>query len=208
MEQPEGYSNMIEYKYFSKLFSYPTERLSTVIDNFEGLVYSEHMELLDKFIDIKFHFENQSISELQEYYIRTFDVNASCYLDIGYVLFGEDSKRAQFLLNMQSEQSKINNDCGREFADHLPNVLTLLDGIVGTDFREELIVVMLIPALGHMLDNFRTDDNVYKSLLECLLFFLKAEYPNSEYEPYRIQSETEKSNVYTCGIEFIKEKIN
>lgn len=207
MEPPGGYSNMIEYKYFSKLFSYPTDRISEDIELIEEKIYSEQLELLDKFIKIKFHFENQSISELQEYYIRTFDVNASCYLDIGYVLFGEDSKRAQFLLNMQSEQVKINNDCGKEFADHLPNVLTLLDGIVGTDFREELIVVMLIPALEHMLENFRTEDNVYKSLLECLLSFLKAEYPNSEYEPYRIQSETEKSNVYTCGIEFIKEKI-
>jgi nitrate reductase assembly molybdenum cofactor insertion protein NarJ len=207
--QQEGYFEMNEYYSFSKLFTYPNNNFFKEIEEIEKHVNSADIRFIDKFSFVKEHFINLTISEFQEYYIRTFDVNASCYLDIGYVLFGEDSKRAQFLLNMQTEQLKVNNDCGSEFADHLPNVLTLLDKIKGTDLREELVVVMLIPALEHMLNNFRSEENIYKFLLEILLEFLMKEYPNSEYLPYSIiQDSKELGNAYSCGIEFIKSKIN
>jgi hypothetical protein len=68
---------------------------------------------------------------------------------------------------------------------------------------------MLIPALEHMLNNFRSEENIYKFLLEILLEFLMKEYPNSEYLPYSIiQDSKELGNAYSCGIEFIKSKIN
>ena len=67
----------------------------------------------------------------QEYYISTFDVQAICFLDIGYVLFGEDYKRGIFLVNIKKEQIKAGNDCGSELPDHLPNILTLLPKMQG-----------------------------------------------------------------------------
>lgn len=48
------------------------------------------------------------------------------HLDLGYVMFGEDYKRGAFLLNMQIEQQKINNDCGTDLPDNICNVLDLM----------------------------------------------------------------------------------
>jgi nitrate reductase assembly molybdenum cofactor insertion protein NarJ len=52
--------------------------------------------------------------EYEELYTKTFDVQPICYLDLGYVIFGEDYKRGAFLLHMQEEQQKVNNDCGTD----------------------------------------------------------------------------------------------
>jgi hypothetical protein len=45
---------------------------------------------------------------------------------LGYVLFAEDYKRGDFLVKVKNEQRKVNNDCGEELADNLPNILTLM----------------------------------------------------------------------------------
>lgn len=195
------------YTHIARLFSYPTSDFhsNTAQLAVEFLEYGQ--SAVDDFLPVARHFTSNQISELQEYYIRTFDVNAACYLDIGYVLFGEESKRGQFLLNMKNEQMKAENDCGTEFADHLPNVLTLLPKIEDKLFREELIVSMLLPALKHMLENFRTDENSYKGLLKLLVLVLESDFKDSVFVPYQInQHEIECAGAYSCGMDFTKLK--
>ncbi|HCY39845.1 MAG TPA: hypothetical protein DHV48_00535 [Prolixibacteraceae bacterium] len=195
------------YNYIAHLFNYPTGDYRTVVEKLH-LEFQEYgQSAVDDFLPVARHFTSKQISELQEYYIRTFDVNATCYLDIGYVLFGEESKRGQFLLNMRSEQQKAGNDCGTEFADHLPNVLTLLPKIEDKLFREELVVSMLLPALKHMLDNFRTEENIYKGLLKLLVQVLETDFKDSAFVPYQInQHEIECAGAYSCGMDFTKLK--
>lgn len=172
------------YSHIASLFDYPRQSmledylaLSTYFndkgeDNPSGLKEAEK------------HFTQLSVAELQEYYIATFDVKAACFLDIGYVLFGEDTRRGQFLIHMNKEQEVAGNTCGTEFADHLPNVLRLLSLTPVEAFREELVVSILIPALHLMVDNFAAEGNVYKVLLNTLLSLLGKEYPLSSYEPF------------------------
>lgn len=195
------------YKYIAYLFNYPGGDYRTVVEklHLEFLEYGQ--SAMNDFLPVARHFTSNQISELQEYYIRTFDVNAACYLDIGYVLFGEESKRGQFLLNMKNEQLKSENNCGTEFADHLPNVLTLLPKIQDNIFREELVVSMLLPALKHMLENFRTEENSYKGLLKLLILALESDFKDSEFVPYQInQHEIECAGAYSCGMDFTKLK--
>jgi nitrate reductase assembly molybdenum cofactor insertion protein NarJ len=192
------------YNHLAKLFSYPDGTQKDVIDELlESLgTYSGTAE---KFAPVATHFSTQPVSELQEYYIRTFDVNAACYLDIGYVLFGEESKRGQFLLYMRSEQKMANNDCGTEFADHLPNVLTLLPKMEDAVLREELVVTLVLPSLKHMLNNFRTETNIYRILLEILSQILQEDFSGSAFEPYQInQKEIECQGIYSCGMDLTK----
>ncbi|MDP3432720.1 MAG: hypothetical protein Q8T04_07130, partial [Bacteroidota bacterium] len=122
----ENKETMQIYKNIAHLFNYPGGDYRQVVEKLISELQEYGQSAADDFQPVARHFTSNPISELQEYYIRTFDVNAACYLDIGYVLFGEESKRGQFLLNMKSEQLKAENECGTEFADHLPNVLTLL----------------------------------------------------------------------------------
>lgn len=195
------------YTHIARLFSYPNsdfmEVTSLLATEFESYSQLE----ADDFLAVAGHFTSKPVRELQEYYIRSFDVNAACYLDIGYVLFGEESKRGQFLLNMRIEQQKAENDCGTEFADHLPNVLTLLPKIQDEIFREELVVCMLLPALKHMLENFRTEENIYRVLLKLLIFVLETDFRDSEFVPYQInQHEIDCAGAYSCGMDFTKLK--
>ena len=191
------------YTHIAALFNYPSRDFNEVTTQLAADFKNYGQSLVDDFLPVASHFTSKQTSELQEYYIRTFDVNAACYLDIGYVLFGEESKRGQFLLNMKNEQLKADNDCGTEFADHLPNVLTLLPKIKDNIFREELVVSMLLPALKHMLENFRTEENVYKVLLKLLVFVLKTDFAYSEFVPYQInQHEIDCASAYSCGMDF------
>lgn len=193
------------FNLFSKLFSYPNGKYNDILERLLLEMKPYGSVLIHNMLPVTTHFRNLHLHELQEYYIRTFDVNASCYLDIGYVLFGEDSKRGQFLLKMNGEQIKANNNCGKEFSDHLPNVLTLLPKMKDSDFREELVVSLVLPALRHMIKNFKTGDNVYKILLECLTTILEDTFADSPFEAYIINSEeTECSGAYSCGMDFTK----
>ena len=195
------------YNHIAALFSYPKIDFQAVTAQLAAEFENYGQSTVDDFLPVASHFTSKQISELQEYYIRTFDVNAACYLDIGYVLFGEESKRGQFLLNMKNEQLKAENDCGTEFADHLPNVLTLIPKIQDNIFREELVVSMLLPALKHMLENFRTEKNSYKGLLKLLVQMLETDFKDSAFVPYQInQREIDCAGVYSCGMDFTKLK--
>lgn len=195
------------YKYIAHLFNYPGGDNRMVVEQLHLELPEYGESVVDYFLPVARHFTSSPVSELQEYYIRTFDVNAACYLDVGYVLFGEESKRGQFLLNMKYEQLKANNDCGTEFADHLPNVLTLLPKIEDHNFREELVVTMLLPALKHMLGNFSKEENNYRYLLQILIEVLEIDFKGSAFEPYQInQKEIECAGAYSCGMDFTKLK--
>jgi nitrate reductase assembly molybdenum cofactor insertion protein NarJ len=197
------------YTHLAKLFSYPTSDFRSAIAQLAVDFKEYGQSAVDDFLPVAQHFTSNPTTDLQEYYIRTFDVNAACYLDIGYVLFGEESKRGQFLLNMKSEQLKAGNDCGTEFADHLPNVLTLLPKLNDNLLREELVVTMLLPALRHMLENFRTEENSYKGLLKLLVLALETDFRDSTFVPYQInEREIECAGAYSCGMDFTKLKSN
>lgn len=193
------------YLHLAELLNYPEKDLGETIDILADELGKYRTIDPNEFRAVSDHFTRTPLTGLQEYYVRTFDVNASCYLDVGYVLFGEESKRAQFLLHMKNEQLTANNDCGSELPDHLPNMLTLLPRIKDHMFREELIITMLLPALKHMTDNFRTDTNIYRIILKILIDILESDYRDSEFEPYRITlKKTDCTGIYAGGMDHTK----
>ncbi|MBK7975543.1 MAG: hypothetical protein IPK07_20415 [Deltaproteobacteria bacterium] len=92
-----------------------------------------------------------------ELFLRTFDVQPITTLDLGYVLFGEDYKRGALLAGLSAEHTRAGNACGLELGDHLPNVLRLLPRITDPEVREELVSVIVAPAVRQMLQEFEPD---------------------------------------------------
>ncbi|MDP2957293.1 MAG: hypothetical protein Q8N53_12790 [Longimicrobiales bacterium] len=96
----------------------------------------------------------ESLDEVQEVFTRTFDVQAITTLGVGYVMFGDDYKRGEVLVNLNREHATAGIDCGDELPDHLPNVLRLLarweDRELAAEFAEEI----LHPALQRMVAEF------------------------------------------------------
>lgn len=197
--QYEDYSmkELNHYNALAEVFTYPKLDRNAFIGTWRETVKTSVPEMaykLEAFIE---HIQQKTVAAQQEYYIATFDVQALCYLDIGYVLYGEDYNRGIFMLNMKREQKKHDNDCGWELPDHLPNILTLLPKIEDETFIEELIFSILAPALEKMIEAFNSEDNVYKGMLEILLGIMESDYPESEFERFSFNSR-EKARSFEC----------
>ncbi len=141
------------YSELAGLFDFPSagtiqrgfDLLSFLRKNYPEAATELHT-LLDRF--------PKKISDQQELYTRTFDVQAITTLDIGYVLFGDDYKRAELLSNLTREHKEAGNDCGIELADNLPNILRLLPHLSDLALVEELVNEILVPALMLMIREF------------------------------------------------------
>lgn len=176
--------DLTHYKLLAEMFRYPSDDLKTYYGKWRDIIARYDPLLMPKLELFNVHAIEKPLSLQQEYYIRTFDVQAICFLDIGYVLFGEDYKRGMFLVNMKKEQLKAANDCGSELPDHLPNILTLLPKMEDNDLAEELIYSLLIPAIHELILKFSDTSNLYKGLLEILLTIMETDYPDSVFEKF------------------------
>ncbi len=194
---------MEAYKHIADLFRYPTAGILTQLDQVSQFLKQKDALLHSKIQPFHDFFTNNSITSLEEHYIRTFDVRAICHLDIGYVIFGDDSKRGRFLYHMKEEQILAGNDCGSELADFLPNMLTLLSKIDKLDLAEELSVSILLPALSKILQKLESESNIYKIPVGILISLLEQDFENSEYEAVRIGTKDKPKFLdhYVTGID-------
>lgn len=99
-------------------------------------------------------FEETALYEIQEIYTRSFEVQAITTLDVGYVCFGDDYKRAELLVNLNREHRAVGVDCGSELGDHLPNILRLLARWADEAMAQELVQQVLLPAARQMNAEF------------------------------------------------------
>lgn len=188
---------------FASILSYPNkETLAKVklLQEFLDQKYPEAAEIMREFTEFA---KVIPLWKWEEIYTRTFDVQAITTLDVGYVLFGDDYKRGELLVNLNKEHTKAGNDCKTELADHLPNLLRLLEKVNDKDFKDDLIYLIIKPALKKIINEFdniniekknkvyekhhRTliqfENNygtVYQSLLKSLLIVLNEDYPDDD----------------------------
>jgi nitrate reductase assembly molybdenum cofactor insertion protein NarJ len=187
------------YSLLAQLFKYPEGDFMLQMkesQDFLNIFYPQAGKELQPFSD---YINNCSPDERMELFTKTFDVQPICYLDLGYVMFGEDYKRGAFLLNMKVEQQKINNDCGTDLPDNICNVLVLMTKSNDDEFVEDLVWRIFIPCLKKMLaefDSARVDmkmkilrkkhraiiqeelnhGNVYKNCFTALLEVLRKDF--------------------------------
>jgi nitrate reductase assembly molybdenum cofactor insertion protein NarJ len=194
---------MKAYTYLADMFRYPGAEIKPKVHKLAEFLEQEDALLHAKFQLFKNFFTNHSITELEEHYIRTFDVRAICHLDIGYIIFGDDSKRGRFLYHMKEEQINAANDCGSELADFLPNILTLLSKTDRLDLAEELSVSILLPALVKMLQKLESENNIYSIPVEVLILLLEQDFEDSEYEAVKIGTKDKPKflNHYVTGMD-------
>lgn len=177
------------YLLLSKLFEYPKQSLATSAEELLQFIKQnipEQIENADAFYKAV---KGRSIHEQQEYYMKTFDVKAIIALDLGYLIFGEDYKRADLLVNLQKEHKKAEIDCGTELGDHLPNILKLIARTSDDEFREELGFIISRPAIRFMLSKFKNFGNYYEQLLEILSYFLHADFNDEQLKEFEFAEE-------------------
>jgi len=145
------------YHALADLFEYPDAEYPHKVRAAKRVIddrYPVAALALERFLEL---LPESDVVAMQELFIRSFDVQAMTTLDIGYVLFGDDYKRGELLANLNREHREAKNDCGRELADHLPNLLRLLSKLEDTELLEELVDSILAPALQEMIGEFTAE---------------------------------------------------
>jgi len=149
--------NTGKYDTLSRIFNYPHPALQEDVQRAESTVREYHPELLEYIQSFNLCVSSSTLSQMEEIYTRTFDVQAITTLDIGYVLFGDDYKRGALLANLNKEHLAAENNCGTELADHLPNLLRLLPRMKNDEIRTELVNKIILPALNKIINDFASE---------------------------------------------------
>ncbi|MCB9226932.1 MAG: hypothetical protein R2836_09705 [Chitinophagales bacterium] len=142
------------YISLANVFQYPTG--DEYIENLEAcyqLLKKHSKEAAETFKPLLDYANTHTLHDIEEVFAKTFHIQALCYLDLGYVLFGEDYKRGEFLVQMQREMKEHNIDTGCELSDNLPFILLLLTK-KDEEFVEEFVANVLQPCMKMMLVEF------------------------------------------------------
>ena len=193
-----------QYFILSELFKYPKEGYQDRINECMFMLKEKYPEAAKSFERFYDYMKDKTLYEIEEVFGFTFHIQAICFLDVGYVLFGEDYTRGEFLVNMKAEQAKIGHDCEEELADNLPHVLQLMAISEDQPFVEELAVRAVIPALEKMLVEFKAsrtelrkkimkkkqkaiimedivEGNIYQNALQALLVVLQTDFKGIDF---------------------------
>ena len=213
---------LTDYELLSVLFFYPENEsdIKKIKDVYSYLSINlpESTEVMKPFMEF---ISSSNLGEIQELFLRSFDIQAITTLDIGFILFGEDYKRGQLLVHLNMEHREAGNICHTELSDHMPNVLRLLPKMKDDTLRMEIATQLLAPAVVKMLAEFDPEkvekkDKVYKKhlktiidystgfrtvyqpLLQVLLLALKKDF---DYEPERIAATDKEEEIPVSSVE-------
>ena len=174
------------YEILADTIEYPTSDSSLSLDERDALLKCENASFVHHLIHFIHDSEALSLSERQELYARTFDLNPACALEIGYHLFGENYKRGVFLANLRQTEAAFDLGQANQLPDYLPVLLRLLVKLDDRELRTALIAECLLPALEKMLKAFGDSENPYRYLLTATTALLQTEvtaYPARSGRP-------------------------
>ena len=168
------------YQTFADLLEYPNEHWVTRVDF--ARVIGKDCVAFARFVAAV---AALPLSDLQELYTRTFDLNPVCALEVGYHLFGENYKRGEFLANLRETEAPFDLGQQQQLPDYLPVLLRLLESLEDQELRTSLIAECLIPAIEKMLASLKEGENPYRLLLDAVRATLQSEVPIVSIETRR-----------------------
>ncbi|MDX1386209.1 MAG: nitrate reductase molybdenum cofactor assembly chaperone [bacterium] len=171
------------YYILSMMLHYPGESFKKTLSNDLPQLQDRYPQDAQGLSEFTQYVENEALADLQELYTKTFDIHAICNLDVGFVLFGEDYKRGEFLVHVKREHQEADNPCGSELPDHLPNLLNLLPKMKDQKLAAEMVQTFLIPAVDKMLKGFKENGNIYAQPLKAIRDILKSDYVGAAMAP-------------------------
>jgi len=213
------------YEHLARLFDYPRADYPLWVQSVYDLLSGRHVMAAARIAEFAqvlptdgAPLSQEALDEVQEIFTRSFDVQAITTLSVGYLMFGDDYKRGEVLVNLRREQREVGVDGGHELPDHLPNVLRLVARWEDRDVCREFVGSMLYPAVEQMIREFDVRRTAarnelyrkhYKTLivtspergmmfrlpLEALRDVLRADFEPKEYRP------VETSNDFLTGVQ-------
>lgn len=164
------------YDLLADLFSYPDD---TYADRWLGAVavlrtVDETLATtLQSFVD---ETRESSLDELEELYTRTFDLDPSATLDIGWHLWGEAYERGRFLARMRERLAEVGIDEGGELPDHLGSVIRFIPHL-REEQRDWWVNQYPLMALEPMVAALDRSGSPYRHLLHATRAMLRLAHP-------------------------------
>ncbi|MBI3141687.1 MAG: hypothetical protein HYZ16_02545 [Bacteroidetes bacterium] len=167
-------SDISHYTILSDVYGYPLEGFTKQLGEALQVFENRNQDAADLFRPFAEFMSSLSLKDQQELFVRSFEVQSVTTIDLGYVLFGDDYKRGELLVQLSREHRAVNNDCGIELADHLANVLRLMPLMEDKALVHELAQKIVWVALGRIIDAFSPKqmalkDDFYKRKLTTLI---------------------------------------
>jgi len=162
-----------QYQLISPLFDYPHEGYLATMKKVADVLKSDYLTAsieLEELIKLL----PTNIYEIQELYTKSFEVQAVTSLEIGYVLYGDDYTRGEVLANLSAEHKAVGNELGGELADHLANILRLIPKLKDKELLNDLVTLMVAPAVENMMKEYSTTsmkqkERLYKKQYKTLI---------------------------------------
>lgn len=105
--------------------------------------------------------------EMEELFTRTFDLNPTCALEVGWHLYGENYSRGDFLVKMRQALRHHGLPESAELPDHLAHVLSVLGRLPPAEYAP-FAESHVVPAIDKMLAGLADQDNPYEKLLRAV----------------------------------------
>jgi len=157
---------------FATLFSYPGQGIAKeAADCLAGLQKFSPEASVSLASFVRF-VEDSDVSQIEEAYTGTFDLQSLCHPYVGYQLCGESQQRTMFMIKLRELYTEHGFVPGNELPDHLAEVLRFLGSILDEDCRQEIIRNGLLPALEQITKGVESDNRPYLRLLDSLQNFL------------------------------------
>ena len=163
----------------SRLLSYPDDHYVQLAELLYLLVQNELPEAAREISAFGQFVEQCAEHELEEAYTRTFDVNPSCALEIGWHLFGEDYMRGQFLVRMRGELCRYDIPESSDLPDHLAHVLSVL-AAMPEDRGHRFAHACVFPAIYKMRAALDKNGSPFGHLIRCLTLILEQQFGVSQ----------------------------
>ena len=157
------------YIQLANILSYPDK---SKLEHAEPLCSNnQENNILDPFHQF---IKKSTLTTVEELFTKTFDLNASCCLEIGWHLYGEQYQRGEFLVNMRQTLAEENIPESNELPDHLSHCLRLLPLLESED-EVAFALDYMIPAVEKIAKGMK-QENPYTCVITYLQAILKERY--------------------------------
>ena len=158
------------YSLFAGLLEYPTTALCLQVEEAASILHEKYRENEMQLTIFQEYVNSYPLATVEELYTRTFDLQGLCCPYVGHHLFGESSKRSQFMARLNQEYHTRQFSAETELPDHVSVILRFLGLSTANEFSQTLACEGLIPALTRMLDDLAPlTENPYRYVLQAIL---------------------------------------
>lgn len=160
-------------KYFADVFSYPSSNYGHAVMGLEK--FSQDLEKpIMKIQEFNKFIQKASVSEVEELFTNTFDMNPDTCLELGWHLYGESYQRGEFMVKMRQELTRAGVVESVELPDHLSHCLLLLESMDKSE-ATQMVENIIMPAVSKVKSNLK-DDNPYGDAITALLEYFNWNY--------------------------------